>query len=71
MCKLSQPLIFFCIAIILTNFFQTLLDPVKKIVHDISILTDDALVNFLLYGSQSYNFEESIEMKEQFQWNTY
>ena len=23
-----------------------------------SILTDDALVNLLLYGSQAYNFEE-------------
>ena len=39
------------------QFCQTLLGSVKKIVNDISILTNDALVNLLLYGSQNYNFE--------------
>ena len=38
---------------------QTLLDSVKKIVNDISNLTDDVLVNLLLYGSQTFNFEEN------------
>ena len=37
----------------------TLLDSVKKIVNDISNLTDDVLVNLLLYGSQTFNFEEN------------
>ena len=37
---------------------QTLLDSVTKIVN-ISNLTDDALVNLLLYGSQTLNFEEN------------
>ena len=37
---------------------QTLLDSVKKIVN-ISNLTDDVLVNRLLYGSQTFNFEEN------------
>ena len=39
---------------------QTLLDSVKKIVNGISNLTDDVLVNLLLYGSQTFNFEENI-----------
>ena len=38
---------------------STFLDYVRKIVNDSSILTDDALVNFSLYGSQTYNFEEN------------
>ena len=38
---------------------QTLLDFVKKIVNDISNLTDDVLVSVLLYGSQTFNFEET------------
>ena len=38
---------------------QTLLDSVKKIVNDISNFTDDVLVNLLLYGSQTFNLEES------------
>ena len=37
---------------------QTLLDFGKKIVN-ISNLTDDVLVNVLLYGSQTFNFEET------------
>ena len=38
---------------------QTLLDSVKKLLYnDISNFTGDALVNLLLYGSQSFNFEE-------------
>ena len=37
---------------------QTLLDSVTKIVN-ISNLTDDVLVNLLLYGSQTFNFEEN------------
>ena len=41
------------------QFQQTFLDYVRKIVNDSSILTDDALVNFSLYGSQTYNFEEN------------
>ena len=39
---------------------QTLLDSAKEIVNDISNLTDDVLVNLLLYGSQTFNFEENI-----------
>ena len=42
-----------------SQFQQTFLDYVRKIVNDSSILTDDALVNFSLYGSQTYNFEEN------------
>ena len=38
---------------------QTLLDSLKKIVSDISNLTDDLLVNLILYGSQTCNFEEN------------
>ena len=38
---------------------QTLLDSVNKIVNDISNFTDDVLVNLLLYGSQTFNFEEN------------
>ena len=41
------------------QFRQTLLNSVKKIVNDISFLTDDAFVNLLLHGSQTYNFEEN------------
>ena len=44
------------------QFCQTLLDSVKRIVNSISILTDDALVNPLLYGSQNYNFEENSKI---------
>ena len=44
------------------QFQQTLLDSVKKIVNDISILADYALVNLLLYGSQNYNFEENSKI---------
>ena len=44
------------------QFRQTLLDSVKKIVNYISILTYDALVNLLLYGSQNYNFEENSKI---------
>ena len=40
---------------------QTLLDSVTKIVN-ISNLTDDVLVNLLLYGSQTFNFEENCTM---------
>ena len=32
----------------------------KKIVYEILILINDALVNISLYGSQTYNFETSI-----------
>ena len=38
---------------------QTHLDTVQKIVDDISNFTNDALVNFLLYGSQYFNVEEN------------
>ena len=38
---------------------QTLLDSLKNIVSDISNLTDDLLVNLILYGSQTCNFEEN------------
>ena len=38
---------------------QTHLDTVQKIVNDISNFTNDALVNFLLYGSQYFNVEEN------------
>ena len=38
---------------------QTLLDSVKNVVNDISNHTDDVLVNLLLYGSQTFNFEEN------------
>ena len=52
--KLNWIFIFSCIANILYN----LVKPSEKIV-DISNLTDDVLVNLLLYGSQSFNFEEN------------
>ena len=57
--KFSQLLIFSCIAIILRNFLK---DSVQKISNDISILTD-TLVNLLLYGSKTYNFEEHSKIK--------
>ena len=38
---------------------QTFLDSVKKIVNDISNLTDNVLVNLLLYGSQTFTFEQN------------
>ena len=44
------------------QFCQILLDSVKRIVNGISILTDDALVNLLLCGSQNYNFEENSKI---------
>ena len=53
--KLNWISIFSCIANILYN----LIKPSEKIVNDISNLTDDVLVNLLLYGSQSFNFEEN------------
>ena len=44
------------------KFRQTPLDSVKKISNDILTLTDDALVNLLLYGCQTYNFEENSKI---------
>ena len=41
------------------NILYNLIKPSEKIVNDISNLTDDVLVNLLLYGSQSFNFEEN------------
>ena len=41
------------------TFRQTLLDTVVTIIHDISHLSDDSLVNQLMYGSPTYSFEEN------------
>ena len=41
------------------QFRRTHLDIVQNIVNDISNFTNDALVNFLLYGSQYFNVEEN------------
>ena len=46
----------------LPTFYTILSNPLrfcKKIANDISNLTDDVLVNLLLYGSQTFNFEEN------------
>ena len=54
---------FSCIAIILTNLIKpSQILFFKKIVNDISILTDDASINLSLSGSQTYNFEENSKM---------
>ena len=41
------------------TFRQTLLHTVVTIIHDISHLSDDSLVNQLMCGSPTYSFEEN------------
>ena len=44
---------------------KTLLDIVKKIVNkDLTNYSDESLVNLLLFGSQSYSFNENKETIE-------
>ena len=46
----------------LNQYCQTLLDSVEMIANDISNVRDDTLVNFLLYGKLTYNFEENTKI---------
>ena len=57
--KVDSTTHFFLHCLHFNQFRETLLNSVKKIVNDISFLTDDAFVNLLLHGSQTYNFEEN------------
>ena len=41
------------------TFRQTLLDTVESIIQDTSNLSDDILVNLLMYGRPNYSFDEN------------
>ena len=41
---------------------QTLLDSLRRIANDILKLTDESLVNILLYGSQTFNIDKNTDI---------
>ena len=44
------------------TFRQTLLDTIVTIIQDISNLSDDLLVNLLMYGSPNCSFDENTKI---------